>query len=310
MNILLTGGSGVIGIRFIQKMIDSVKIISLGREFINFPEQFRHHKNFKFYEFDLNSENEILVPDKVDVILHLAANVTNPKLVSKDYELNLKSTKKLIEFAKKNNVEQFLFASSISVYGLHENFALEDSILKADSDYAKSKIESENLLLNSGIKYYSIFRIASVFGKETKGFIYKLEKLFQKKIIPVPIDFFQKKSFIHLEDLVSFFEKALKHKKQGIYNLAYPVGFNFFDILESITEDKNSDFYFKIKLSPFVLKLVSILNGILYKTKLVKTNKRIDLKPIQEFIWVNSDKAIKEFSYSPKISLLSKWRDI
>lgn len=311
MNILLTGGSGVIGNKFIEKMIETEKIISIGRDFSKYQEKFRHHKNFKFYEFDLNSDKEILIPDKVDVILHLAGNVTDPKLDFKEYELNFNSTKKLIHFAKQNQVEHFLFASTVSVYGFQGKECLtEESSLVGQSSYALSKIESEKLILNSGINYYSIFRIGSVFGNNTKGFIHKLEKLFQKKLIPTPIDFSRKKSFIHLEDLVSFFGQALKYKKKGIFNLAYPVGFNFYDILESITENKNSDFYFKIKLSPFILKLISFINKILYKTKLAKSNTRIDVKPIQEFIWVNSDKAIKEFSYSPKISLLSKWREI
>ncbi len=311
MNILLTGGSGVIGNRFIEKMIDSAKIISIGRDFSKFPEKFRHHKNFKFYEYDLNSEKEILIPDRIDKILHLAAHVTDSKLDSVKYEFNFKSTDKLIQFAKSNKVEHFLFASTVSLYGFQGNeFLDEDSTLLGESSYALSKIHSEKLILNSGIKIFTILRIASVFGNNTKGFIFKLEKLFQKKIIPTPVDFSRKKSFIHIDDLVLFLVQALKYKKNGIFNLAYPVGFSFYDIIESITENKNSDFYLKIKLSPFTLKLILIINKILYKTKLAKSNNRIDVKPIQEFIWVNSEKAIKEFSYSPKISLLSKWRDI
>ncbi|MBL0262392.1 MAG: SDR family oxidoreductase [Leptospiraceae bacterium] len=173
MNILITGGSGVIGSRFISKMLHRHKLIAVGKNFSNFPEYMRLHKNFKFYEFDLASENRFGIQDRIDCILHLAGVVSGSSNKTEDYmRTNVLGTNKLLIFAKENKVPTFILASTVSVYGNQPGKKLKETDrLLGNTDYAISKIDAERLVLNSGIETYTIFRIASVFGKETKGFI-------------------------------------------------------------------------------------------------------------------------------------------
>ncbi len=312
MNILLTGGSGVIGKEFILRMISNHKIIAIGKSFQNFPEFIRQHKNFKFYEFDLTSTENFQIPDRIDTILHLAGIVSDSKKSSLEYrEGNILATQKILEIAKLHRVPNFIFASSISVYGNSElELKKETASLSGNSDYAKSKIDAENLVLSYVLDFITIFRIASVFGKNTKGFISKLEKLWRKKILPIPNSSDAKNSFIHIQDLIAYLEIACANKKTGIFNLAYPTGFSFSEIVNTLETKFPQKMIFKIKLNKFISIIVSMLNKILFQLKIVKNQNRLDIRPLNEFIQVDSSKAIKEFSYIPKISIDSNWRDI
>ena len=232
MNILITGGSGVIGSRFITKVLHKHKLIAIGKNFSKFPEYVRLHKNFKFYEFDLSSDSRFVIQDRIDCIVHLAGVVSGSSNVTEDYmRANVLGTNKLIIFAKENGVRNFILASTVSVYGLQAGIRLvETDNLMGNTDYAVSKIDAEKLVQLSGLETYMIFRIASVFGKDTKGFVYKLQRLLRKKILPFPEDSNSKKSFIHVIDVVEFLERAVENPKKGIFNLAHPESFSFSEI--------------------------------------------------------------------------------
>jgi nucleoside-diphosphate-sugar epimerase len=307
MNILFTGGSGVIGSRLIEKLLPEHKIIALGREYSKYKETIRVNKNFKFYQFDLSSEDEIFIDDSIDMIVHLAGVVSGEGSKDEYIKGNLVSTEKIINYAVNTYVDTILFASSISVYGSQSYPLVEFSSLLGSTEYAKSKILAEENLLNSGIQNVIIFRIASVFGENTKGFIHKLQKLVQFGILPSPLNEKQKKSFIHIDDLIEFFYLAISNPKKGIYNIAHPKSISYEDIIDSILFNGNYNFYYKMNLTSWIQKLVLYINIFLFKFKLSKSNTRIDLKPILELIEVNPKKAIETFSYTPKFSITNKW---
>lgn len=200
--ILVTGGSGVLGKELLNVLIDEYKIIAIGKNYASFPDSIRFHKNFKFYERDLSkigNQEEFLIPESLDLILHLAAVVSGEKVTEEMYhQINVNSTKLLIEFAKSKNVPHFGFVSSVSVYGSKEINLTINSERMGNTIYAKTKALAENYVLNSG-KPYSIFRLASIYGKGTKSFISKLRSLTKLRIYPY-ISSNRKKSLLHIED--------------------------------------------------------------------------------------------------------------
>lgn len=312
MNILITGGSGVIGSRFITRVMHKHKIVAIGKTFSNFPEYIRLHKNFKFYEFDLTSEKKLIIPDRINCILHLAGAVSGSVHQTEDYmRANVLGTNKLIIYAKENKIPNFIFASSVSAYG-HQpgKKLLETDRLAGNTDYAISKIDAEKLVQMSGLENYTIFRIASVFGKDTKGFISKLQRLVKKRVLPFPDDSNSKKSFIHILDLVEFLERAIENPKKGIFNLAHPDSFSFSEIAVILKSKSKTNFVFKILLGKLLLALIHKLNQILYLLKFTKNPKRIDLRPLLEFVEVNPKKAIQQFAFLPKIHLNSDWEHL
>ena len=223
MNILITGGSGVVGSRFISKVLHKHKLIAVGKSISNFPEFVRLHKNFKFFEFDLASDNRFQIPDRIDCILHLAGIVSGTSNSTEDYmRTNVLGTNKLVILAKETKVQTFIMTSSASVYGHQPGKKLiETDRLLGNTDYAVSKIDAERLVQLSGIENYTIFRIASVFGKDTKGFASKIQRLLKRKLLPFPEDSESKKSFIHILDVVEFLERAIENPKKGIFNFKH-----------------------------------------------------------------------------------------
>ena len=87
----------------------------------------------------------------------------NPKLGE---DINFKSFPKLINISKKYSIDQFIYASSSSVYGIKEEESVTED-LKAEpiTDYSKFKLECENILLNHEGKFLkTIIRPATVCG--------------------------------------------------------------------------------------------------------------------------------------------------
>ncbi|MCW7494559.1 NAD(P)-dependent oxidoreductase [Leptospira sp. 2 VSF19] len=227
--ILITGGSGVLGKKLLYSLIDDFKIIAIGKSYANFPNSIRFHKNFKFYERDLtkiNSIEDFMIPESVDLILHLAAVVSGIKVTEEFYhQINVNSTKLLVEFAKSKNIPHFGFVSSVSVYGSKEVSLEIGSERTGKTIYAKTKALAEDFVLNSS-EAYSVFRMASIYGKSTKSFISKLRSLAKLKIYPY-ISSDRKKSLIHIEDaskaLALWTKQTLNGKStQPVYVFSHP----------------------------------------------------------------------------------------
>ena len=89
-----------------------------------------------------------------------------PKLSNK---INLNATKKFINYCNKKKIDQFIFVSTCSNYGLSKsNKRLkENSRLRPISLYAKAKVEIEKFLIKNKKKLnysFNILRFATAFG--------------------------------------------------------------------------------------------------------------------------------------------------
>ena len=123
MKILITGNLGEIGTELTKFLSIHKKIQILGFDSGFFKSCFFRKKNkdkkiIQHYG-DIRKFPKQILKD-IDVIIHLAAISNDPignkfKKVTED--INLKSSIKLLEFAIKNNVKKFIFASSCSIYG-------------------------------------------------------------------------------------------------------------------------------------------------------------------------------------------------
>ncbi|MGI8422702.1 MAG: NAD-dependent epimerase/dehydratase family protein [Chloroflexota bacterium] len=105
----------------------------------------------------------------VDYVIHLAAIVGDPaSQVDPDSTVvvNLLATASLAHAAINGGVKRFLFASTCSVYGFGEEEFSEQSALNPISLYARTKIESERILLSLASEAFHpiILRKATIFG--------------------------------------------------------------------------------------------------------------------------------------------------
>ena len=182
--ILVTGSSGYLGSTFITQ----------------------YKNKYQFQKFSLVTQKfEDIVFDDVNIVLHCAALVHQK--VEQPYEkyqkINIEYPVKLAKLAKENGVKQFIFISTIAVYGEDLEKISENTEFNPITPYGKSKLEAEKQLmeLNDDTFVVSIIRPPMVYGKDAPGNIDSLVKLVNKvPIIPLgEID--NKRSFIYIGNL-------------------------------------------------------------------------------------------------------------
>lgn len=137
---LLGNGKNVVGVDNIDSFYDSsIKMKNIEHNMDN--------KNFVFYRVDIRDKAEmeqIFEANDIDVIIHLAAragvrpSIHDPLLYE---DVNIKGTLNLLELSKDSGIENFILASSSSVYGVNEKvpFSESDMVERSISPYAASK---------------------------------------------------------------------------------------------------------------------------------------------------------------------------
>ncbi|MBM3432612.1 MAG: NAD-dependent epimerase/dehydratase family protein [Bacteroidetes bacterium] len=164
MHLLLTGGAGFIGHHLLAALyakypgaqitcIDNFDPFYDVAVKENNIQPFLSKPGFRLLRIDLGQTSPTqlttLIPEKVDLILHLAAkagvrpSIQNPEAYQ---QANVGGTKNLLDFAVATGVRQFIFASSSSVYGINDHYPWkEDEELIPISPYASTKLAGEQL---------------------------------------------------------------------------------------------------------------------------------------------------------------------
>lgn len=190
-------------------------------------------KNFKKWLEgfpDLYSVHSISVRDEswenrnfseFDVVFHVAG-IAHLKEKSIDAKLYYKVNRDLaFEVARKaklEGVKQFIFVSSMSVYGLESGVIDKGSPLNPKSNYGKSKLQAEELIstLEDSIFKVAIIRPPMIYGAECKGNYTRLSKLALKT--PIFPDINNKRSMIFISNLCEFVRLLIDDTKRGIFH--------------------------------------------------------------------------------------------
>lgn len=187
--ILITGATGYLGKKIVERL-DPSKVIGFSR---TGKSPCLKHVNCSI--LDITPET---IPEQISTIIHSAA-VINKK--SKDlYSTNVLGTKKMIDFAQAKNVQHFIFISSTCTQ------------LEKKNRYALSKIEAENLLVNSGLNY-TIIRPNLIYGTRNKQFASIVSCMKKFKIVPVPGNGNFQVAPVHEDDLINAIICCLENKK-------------------------------------------------------------------------------------------------
>lgn len=157
---------------------------------------------------------------RYDVILH-AAGLAHIKETEENraqfFAVNRDLTEAVAEKAKAEGVSQFIFLSSVSVYGRYEGVLTPDTPPHPSSGYGLSKLEAERFLQGMGTGTFRpvILRLPMVYGPDCRGNYQTLVKL--ARLLPVCPDYRNQRSAISIDCLCACLREVIDSRAQGIF---------------------------------------------------------------------------------------------
>ena len=238
--VVVTGGAGFIGSHTVDRLLELGHLVtvidnySTGR-----PENLAHlkgHAGLQVVQADISRPEGH--PDFAKIsdafksaqwVIHLAALadiVPSIERPTEYYDANVTGTVQILEFAKREGVERFLYSASSSCYGLATQFPTpEDAPIKPEYPYALTKRLGEECVMHWG-KLYSIptvsLRFFNVYGprSRTSGTygavfgVFLAQKLNQKPYTVVG-DGTQSRDFTYVTDVVNAVVTACQSNVSG-----------------------------------------------------------------------------------------------
>ena len=172
MKVLVTGGSGFLGINLIRflrtKGVDEIRVLDIAD--FDYPE-----KNEPWLKFTLGDVRDIPAVEKItegcDVVVHCAAAL--PLYSEKDiYTTEVDGSKNVLNAARKFNLDRHVQISSTAVYGVPKKHPIyETDPMVGVGPYGHAKIEAEEACRAARKEGYCvpIIRPKSFIGPERLG---------------------------------------------------------------------------------------------------------------------------------------------
>lgn len=224
--ILITGGLGYLGTTLVPAIaklwpVRVFDTIAFGNSIENTP-------NVEFIQGDILDYLKLgdVMQGCTDVI-HLAGIVTDELVdmnVDKGKDVNIHGTASVVTVAARYSVKRFIYASSSSVYGSTETISKETDEPKPMTEYAKTKLIGENVVIESndavpGFTTCAV-RMATLCGPaprmrlDTIVNIFSKQAYFDKEITVFGGDQFR--SNLHVDDARDFYIKLLEAEPNQI----------------------------------------------------------------------------------------------
>jgi len=243
--ILVTGGAGFIGSHLCERLLsDGVKVICLDN-FDPFYDPNIKIKNteavtkkfpdlFELVTGDIRNPEHlkgIFQKTKFDFVVHLAAragvrpSIADPLLYQ---DVNIRGTIVLLETCKEHRIQNFIFASSSSVYGENQRipFTEKDLDIQPISPYGATKRAGELLCYSYHHLYgmnIACLRIFTAYGPRQRPemAIHKFTRLIdQGEKIPIFGDGSSRRDYTYIDDIIDGILGVVHcHKGFEVYNL-------------------------------------------------------------------------------------------
>ena len=255
--ILITGADSYIGTsveRYLQKWPESYQV-----DTVDMIDGSWRQRDFRGY----------------DAILHVAGLVHQPKTKNDPAEadrydrINHLLAVETAQKAKAEGVEQFLFLSSASVYGLNAPVGKvvmidKDTPLNPTDNYGISKKRAEEGLQNLRDDHFkvAVLRPPMIYGKDCKGNYQTMAK-FAKKLPVFPwVD--NQRSMLYMENLAELIRLLIEDEAEGVFCPQNNEYVNTSDMV-SLIAHANGKNLLLIHGFSWALKLLRPLTGIVDK---------------------------------------------
>jgi nucleoside-diphosphate-sugar epimerase len=197
-----------------------------------------------------------------DVVFHVAgiAHVSrNPKLKDLYYKVNRDLTIEVARVSKSAGVKQFIFMSSIIVYGdssATKRVITRDTIPTPTNFYGDSKLQAEIGLkpLESEEFKIVILRPPMIYGPGSKGNYQKLVKL--AKITPIFPDYDNERSMLFVDNFCEFIKLVIKHEESGLFFPQNKEYVKTSELVKMIARENNRKIFMSSFFNPVIKLLI------------------------------------------------------
>ena len=280
MKILLTGGAGFIGSHTCVEIVEAGHDVVIADDLSNSKPAVLDRlkeltgKEIPFYHIDVADRqkvDEMFAKENFDAVIHFAGFKAVGESVAKPvmyYRNNIDTTLTLLETMAKYNVNNFVFSSSATVYGVPERVPLVEGMKTGCTNpYGWTKLMIEQILTDAAVanKELSVvlLRYFNPIGAHESGRIGEdptgipnnlLPYITQVAIGKLPQlgvfgndypthDGTGVRDYIHVVDLakghVKAIEYAAEHKGTEIFNLGTGTGYSVLDIVKAFEKANN-----------------------------------------------------------------------
>ena len=232
--ILVTGGCGFIGSHVVDRLVEDGYVVVVLDD-LSTGSMNNLNPNAIFYQGDVCDEyfiSKIFEQHKFDYVVHEATTINTNALHESplhDLRSSANSTIILAEHCIKYNVKNFIFASSVAVYGRPESLpADENSPIDPIYSYGIAKYTAESYLKYFHTYYglnYQILRYANVFGPrqpiygEVGVIAIYTDRLIKGKELIIFGDGEHQRDYIYVSDVVEFTVKSIQFNTPSVYNI-------------------------------------------------------------------------------------------
>lgn len=236
--ILITGAGSYIGTSFEKyiKELNSDYVVDT----VDMIDKSWKEKDFSLYD----------VVFHVAGIAHIKEDESNKDLY---YKVNHKLAVETAKKAKEEGVKQFIFLSSMSVYGMETGIITKNTVPQPISNYGKSKLMAEQdmeKLRDSNFKV-AIVRPPMIYGEGCKGNYNSLVKF--AKVMPLFPYIDNQRSMLHIDNLNIYIKKLIDDESDGLY---FPQDEEYVctsEMVKDIANEQGKE-----------IKLTKVLNGFVY----------------------------------------------
>jgi len=239
MNILLTGSSGFVGLRLLETWAIPNQLL---------PISIRDEEAMERVDWS-----------GVKSVIHLGglAHQIPPVPPELYFEVNEELTIRLAAQAKANGVRQFLFLSTIKVYGDDIKFMTETTPCQPKDAYGQSKLNAEKRLIEISDSSFvvSIIRSPLVIGPGAKGNLLLLMRKLNRPF-PLPLLGIQnRRSMVALDNLIQMIRTLVERPEAGVFLAAEKESISTSQLAVSIRNAMESRGSWLVKM-PFAFRKI------------------------------------------------------
>ena len=222
MKVLVTGGTGLIGSSLLTRLGGEHEVIALARR-----EPESAPANVRFVRGDLAAgELPDELPDRIDGVIHLAQSMRYrdfPEGAEDVFLVNVQSTFRLLDYARRAEASSFVLASTGGLYGNSSEPIPESAPLNPTSPYLRSKRIAELLLEDYAESFSTVaLRPFFVYGPGSGQMLVSrlARQILDGKEIRVEGDPGLRINPIYVDDAAAAFEAALRMTGSEAINVA------------------------------------------------------------------------------------------